>query len=134
TLRERLLITTPEQTFDDTQLVDALRRMGLESTLERVGGLDSEHDWADALSLGEQHLIAVARLLLTPPRFAFLNQVVEGLGPEHVEHVYRELDQASITYISIGDNHHLVPHHDTILDLSEDGEWRVTAGQDVAGV
>ena len=29
---------------------------------ERLGGLDAEHDWASALSKGEQHLIAVSRL------------------------------------------------------------------------
>jgi putative ATP-binding cassette transporter len=133
-LREQLLLTIAERTFDDDQLLDALRRVGLEPVLHRVGGLDAEHDWSNALSLSEQHLIALARLLLTRPRFAFLNQVAEGLGPDQVEHFYRVLSEASITYISTGANHHLLAYHETVLELHEDGRWRLTTAKDTAGV
>jgi putative ATP-binding cassette transporter len=135
TLREQLLLTTPpERSFDDAQLRDALARVGLAQTLERVGGLDSEHDWANALSPGEQHLLALARLLLLRPRFAFLNEVVESLGPDQVEHFYRVLCEASITYLSIGENHHLIACHDMVLELQEDGRWRFTTAKDAAVV
>src|SRR5205085_5757797 len=97
TLRERLLMTHPGRTVDDETLLGVLRRVGLEAAVNRVGGLDAEHDWTSALSQGEQHMIAVARLLLFPPRFAFLNQVAEALSTDQVELLFRVLSEASIT-------------------------------------
>jgi putative ATP-binding cassette transporter len=132
TLRERLLITMPGRTFTDDQLLEALRRVGLGAIIERLGGLDVEHDWASALSKGEQHLVAVTRLLLDPPRFAFLNQVTDALGPDQVEQMYRVLSEASIAYLSIGENQHLQAYHDTVLELFDDGRWHLTTSSDAA--
>ena len=126
TLRDRLLITTPGQTFDDATLLEALRRVGLEAAVHRVGGLDVEHDWASAFSQGEQHLIAIARLLLNRPRFVFLNQVNEALSPEQVELLYRVLSEAEIIPLSIADNHDLTTYHASVLELEHEGRWRFT--------
>ena len=129
TLRERLLITTPERTFDDETLLEALGRVGLEAAVHRVGGLDVEHDWASAFSQGEQHLVAIARLLLSRPRFVLLNQVAEALCAEQVELLYRVLSEAAITPLSIGENHHLATYHDAVLELEDEGRWRFTMTQ-----
>jgi putative ATP-binding cassette transporter len=134
TLRERLQINSPDRAFGDNQLREVLRRVGLEAAVARVGGLDAEHDWGGALSQGEQHLVALARVLLIPPRFVFLDQVTEGLGPDEVGPFYRVLSEASITYLSIGENRDLLPFHDEFLDLDEDGRWRLVATKDVVGV
>ena len=134
TLRERLQINSPERAFGDDQLRDVLRRVGLEEAVTRVGGLDAEHDWGGALSQGEQHLVALARVLLIRPRFVFLDQVTKGLGPDQVGPFYRVLSEASITYLSIGENHDLLPFHDEFLELDEDGRWRLVATKDVVGV
>jgi putative ATP-binding cassette transporter len=124
TLRARLLITTPDRPVDDSTLHEVLRAVDLEAAVERVGGLDVEHDWTSAFSLGEQHLIAIARLLLVRPRFAFLNQVAETLSTEKVELMYDVLSKAEITYLTIGENHHLAAFHDEVLELDNDGRWR----------
>ena len=134
TLRERLQINSPDRAFDDDQLRDVLRRVGLEEAVARVGGLDAEHDWAGAFSEGEQHLVGLARVLLIRPRFVFLDQMTEGLGPDQVGPFYRVLSDASITYLSIGENHDLLPFHDEFLELDEDGRWRLVATKDVVGV
>jgi putative ATP-binding cassette transporter len=134
TLRERLQIDSPDRALGDDQLRDVLRRVGLEEAVARVGGLDAEHDWGGALSQGEQHLVALARVLLIRPRFVFLDQVTESLGPDQVGPFYRVLSEASINYLSIGENHHLLPFHDEFLELDEDGRWRLVATKDVGGV
>jgi putative ATP-binding cassette transporter len=124
TLRDRLLIATPGKAVDDATLLGALRRVGLEAAAHRAGGLDVEHDWASTFSQGEQHLIAIARLLLDRPRFVFLNQVTEALSPEQVELLYRVLSEAEITPLSIADNHYLTTYHVSILELEHEGRWR----------
>jgi putative ATP-binding cassette transporter len=129
TLRERLLIATPERTIDDRTLLDALQRVGLEPAVHRAGGLDTEHDWASAFSAAEQQLISVARLLLDRPRFVFLNQVTESLAEEQVELLYRILSEAVITPLTISENHHLAAYHDSILELEQEGHWHVTMTQ-----
>jgi putative ATP-binding cassette transporter len=134
TLRERLQIINPERHFDDEQLRDVLRAVGLESAVGRLGGLDVEHDWARDFTMAEQQLLSLARVLLNRPRFVFLDQVAEALGPDQVELFYRVLSEASITYLSIGENHHLLAYHDEVLELVEDGRWRLTATKDVASV
>ena len=35
----------PRKQFSDEQLIDVLRKVGLERLIARVGGLDPEHDW-----------------------------------------------------------------------------------------
>jgi putative ATP-binding cassette transporter len=134
TLRERLLLTLRDRSFSDDELLDALRKIGLTSALERIGGLDALHDWTSALSRGEQHLISIARLLLARPRFAFLEETTEALGPEQVEQVYQALSEASITYLTIGENHHLRSYHNGVLELFDDGQWNYTATRDTASV
>jgi putative ATP-binding cassette transporter len=134
TLRERLQIIFPDRAFGDDQLRDVLRRVGLEEAVARVGGLDAEHDWGGALSQGEQRLVALARVLLIRPRFVFLDQATKGLGPDQVGPFYRALSEASITYLSIGENHELLPFHDEFLELDEDGRWRLAATKDIVGV
>jgi putative ATP-binding cassette transporter len=134
TVRERLQIDSPDRAFGDDELHDVLRRVGLEEAVARVGGLDAEHDWGGALSQGEQHLVALARVLLIRPRFVFLDQVTESLGADQVGPFYRVLSEASITYLSIGENHDLLPLHDEFLELDGDGRWRLVATKDVGGV
>ena len=34
----------------------------------------SDHDWDDLLSIGEQHLLSVSRILLAKPAFVFLDR------------------------------------------------------------
>lgn len=132
TLRERLVIAIDESKFDDEQLIDVVRKVGLEEALRRIGGLDVEHDWANTLSDGEQHLVSVARILLAPPRFAFLDQIAEDLAPDQVGHLYRVLAEASIAYLSIGEDHHLMAYHERILEIHNDGRWQLTAAAEAA--
>ena len=103
------LITMPRAELRRRPARSTRCAVGLETALQRVGGLDAEHDWANAVLPGEQHLIAIARLLLTRPRFAFLNQVTEALCPDQVEHVYGVLSERRSPRISIGDKQHLSP-------------------------
>ena len=93
--------------------------------LDRVGGLDVEHDWAHTLSSGEQQLLAFARLLLANPRFAFLDQSVNALPPHRCKQLYQVLAATTISYLSVGDHVHFQEFHDSVLELHDNGSWAV---------
>ncbi len=114
----------PHKVSDD-RIWAALKEVGLEGVVERQGGLDAERDWPDILSWGEQRALAVARLLLAAPRFAFLDDTVETLETPRLERLYEALARSAITYATVGLHPALFAFHDLRLDLHGDGAWRV---------
>jgi putative ATP-binding cassette transporter len=128
-LRDQLLYGLPVDGISDDQVLAALRAVKFEPILERVGGLDEEHDWANALSAGEQQLLALARLLLVNPPFAFLDQAVSALEPQRGRQLYQLLSRTDITYISVGDHGQFQEYHDIVLELQNDGQWRTRPAQ-----
>lgn len=67
TLRELLVRTGHEHEISDERIIADLCALNLEAVLTRAGDLDTPHEWNDMLSLGEQQLIAFARLFLRRP-------------------------------------------------------------------
>jgi ABC-type uncharacterized transport system fused permease/ATPase subunit len=55
----------------------------------------------------------------------FLDRVIEALSADQVEHLYHLLAESSITYLSVGEEHGLLAYHDTVLELRDNGEWRI---------
>jgi vitamin B12/bleomycin/antimicrobial peptide transport system ATP-binding/permease protein len=133
-LREQLLYGVAENGMSDDRLLAALRAVRFESILERFGGLDVEHNWANVLSAGEQQLLALARLLVAHPPFALLDQAVCGLDPQRGKQLYQLLANTSISYISVADCVQVQEYHDTVLELQMDGQWKVRPAQRRAAV
>jgi putative ATP-binding cassette transporter len=117
----------------DEQVIALLRTLFLDGVLDRVGGLDVERDWDDALSLGEQQLFSVARAVLAAPRFIFLERPRATLGPAHADRVLNLLRERSITYVTLGDGGERLDDHDLVIELADDGGWTsktLTAGRE----
>ncbi len=122
-LRDVLLYGIGREDVSDERLLNVLREVDAEDEIE--GGLDAERDWSEVLSWGEQRAVAFARLLLSNPRFAFLDDTAEALEEARVERLYKALAGSDITYISVGGGSALMAHHDLHLELTGDGGWRV---------
>jgi putative ATP-binding cassette transporter len=86
--------------------------------------LDSEHDWPAILSLGEQQLLALTRLVLARPAFAMLDRVNATLRPAQVRAALRRLDESSITYITLAEDAEPVDLYDAVLEIDAEGAWR----------
>jgi putative ATP-binding cassette transporter len=122
TLRD-LLLTGQEQVITDDQITIALREAGLDSIRARAGGLDIEHDWSAMLSLGEQQLLALTRLILARPAFAMLDRVNTSLKPAQVRKALRRFDENSITYVALAEDAESVELYDAVLEIAADGAW-----------
>jgi putative ATP-binding cassette transporter len=121
----RGLLEPPDQTglVPDRRIEQTVHALHLEPTITRAGGFDAEQDWAHLLSLGEQQMLGVARLLLAAPRFAFLDRPHTALSPEQLEQILAILSERSITYVIIGDREERPDRCDAALILAEDGSW-----------
>ncbi|XP_075503052.1 ABC transporter D family member 2, chloroplastic-like [Primulina tabacum] len=80
--------------------------------------LDSMSEWSSVLSLGEQQRLAFARLLLSKPTLILLDESTSALDEANETHIYRLIEAAGITYISIGHRKTLYEYHKQVLRIS----------------
>ena len=137
TLREVLIRSGQEESIPETRILAMLRALDLEPVLVRAGGLDVEKDWDDILSLREQQLLALTRLLLAAPRFAFLDRISTALGAEEVARVLKMLSKSAITYLTLSrwtpgrrGTDEKLENYDAVLELAADGGWKWRLIQD----
>jgi putative ATP-binding cassette transporter len=125
TLRHVLTSAGQEQNSSDERILAAIHDSGLDSVVQRAGGLDTEHDWPAILSLGEQQQFVVIRLILARPSFAFLDRVSTALGPALLERSLQRLTISSITYINFDQAGDSAPVelYDAVLQINVDGAW-----------
>jgi putative ATP-binding cassette transporter len=123
TLREQLLYATGREGATDDELYAALRAVRFQPSADEVL-LDEERDWPNTLSLGEQQLLAFARLLLARPAFAFLDEPTSAVSSEKTRHLYEALAETGISYVTASSDAALRKHHDIVVELLPGGRWR----------
>ena len=124
-LREQLCYPTDEARFSNDQLRHVLDEVNLGALSSRYPDLDVKQDWPRILSLGEQQRLAFGRLLLNAPRFVVLDEATSALDVATEDHLYALLRQRELAVISIGHRPTLKQFHDTVLELSGNGDWRL---------
>jgi len=123
TLRELVVRAGYEAEVSDAQVLTVLRELQLEKVITRAGGLDVERDWNNILSLDEQQMLVLARLLLAAPRFALLDRIGTALTPPQVEQVLDTLTRNAITCLSVDHGESRLDRYNAVLDLHEGGSW-----------
>lgn len=129
-LRSQLLYPNTSCQVTDEQLHEVLEQVNLAHLPERVGGFDVELEWADVLSLGEQQRLAFARLLLTKPRYAILDESTSALDVANERRLYQLLKETGTAFISVGHRPTLVQYHEHILRLVGNTNWHLISAKD----
>jgi putative ATP-binding cassette transporter len=125
TLREILLRTGEVEQVPSERILESLDALSLRTALDKAGGLDEEQSWAEILSLGEQQRLSFARVLLAEPRFVFMDHPSRGLSECPLGDLLQLLKQRGITYLTLGDTSDDTRYYDRILEIDDDGSWRV---------
>ncbi|MEB3356601.1 MAG: ABC transporter ATP-binding protein/permease [Synechococcales bacterium] len=120
-LRQQLLYPYGDPATDEAELRHVLQQVEL-ADLSKMN-LDTVADWGQRLSVGEQQRLAFARLLLFQPTYAVLDEATSALAIDQEKHLYDQLSQTDITYISVGHRSSLVPYHRQQLTLSPNQRW-----------
>ena len=118
TLRDQLLYPNLDLKVDDSQLKEILIRVNLADLAQRHDGFDTEQNWSQVLSLGEQQRLIFARLLLNQPKYAILDEATSALDANNEAHLYQELQASGMTFLSVGHRESLSNYHQSILDLT----------------
>ena len=118
TLRDQLLYPNLEMKVDDLQLKQILIQVNLPDLAQRHGGFNTEQNWSQVLSLGEQQRLIFARLLLNKPNYAILDEATSALDSHNEELLYQQLRDSGMTFLSVGHREKLSNYHQSILDLT----------------
>lgn len=128
-LRTQLLYPQVDRMISEEELLQWLQRVGLPQLADRVGGLGAERDWGRLLSTGEQQRLAFARVLLAKPTYVLLDEATSALDATNEALLYAQLEQLSITAISVSHRAALLKYHHTVLELTGEGHWRLEAAE-----
>ena len=125
TLRQLCVRANRQTEVSENRILEVLQSLELSSVVTRVGGIDQECDWNEMLSLGELQLLAVVRVCLAMPRFAFLDRLGTAMTALQVEHILELLTKTGITYLTIGNREDKETDYDAVLSLAGDGSWEM---------
>lgn len=129
-LRANLMYPRDPDTDSDPPTDEALTRVldlvDLRELPERMGGFDAVVDWADTLSLGEQQRLQFARLFLSQPSLAIIDEGSSALSIGAERSMYKLIHDLGVTAVTVGHRPSLLSYHDKILRLGKsDGSWEL---------
>jgi len=130
TLRDQLLYPKLDADITEERMREVLKQVNLADLPEKVGGFDTELDWADVLSLGEQQRMAFARLIIVQPRYAILDEATSALDLQNEARLYEYLRKTTSIFISVGHRASLLQYHDRVLELRGDQSWHLLPAKD----
>jgi len=112
--------------FPEKNILEILHTLKIDSLISRFGGLDSPQQWENIISLDTQQLVVLARVLLSQPRFVFLEKPSTTLNPEQVTWILGTLTEQSITYVTFEDEDCDADpdYYDALLELNGGGNWK----------
>ena len=124
-LRDALLRTGMESVTTDAQIAAVLRKLGLEEAVERVGGLNADKDWDDVFSIGEQHMLSVARIFLARPVFVYLDRPGSSMPKSQISTILDMLREQGIGVVVLAKNGEARLRYDSTLEIKADGKWDI---------
>jgi len=101
TLREALLYPNVDSKVPDEKIKTVLELCGLSYLKNRLNDI---RYWSMEFSLGEQQLIAFARIFIVEPKWVFLDEATSALDEETEQHMYELLQTTfpDMAIVSVG--------------------------------
>ncbi|WP_293348132.1 MULTISPECIES: hypothetical protein [unclassified Microcoleus] len=68
-------------------------------------------------------------MLLNKPSYAILDEATSALDSSNEKHLYQQLQESGMTFLSIGHRESLSNYHQNILDLTADRTWSLKSSE-----
>ncbi|MES2996167.1 MAG: SbmA/BacA-like family transporter [Verrucomicrobiota bacterium] len=130
-LRNVLVISDKEDDISDATVEKVLADLDLTAVLARIGGLSADRNWDDELSIGEQHLFSLARLILAKPRFVFLDRPGSSLPKAQIASLLDLLRVNHISCVVLAKNGESNLPYDRHLEIHADATWSITRNDEL---
>jgi putative ATP-binding cassette transporter len=114
-----------ESITEDSEITTVLRKLGIEDVVERAGGLGANKDWDDVFSIGEQHLLSIARMCLAHPAFVFLDRPASSLPSVQIASILDMFTDQKIGVVVLAKNGESQLGYDVHLELKAEGQWAI---------
>ncbi len=118
TLTEQLIYPYNYTDIKEERLYEVIEKVGLSYLTERFGGLNTQQEWSEILSLGEQQRLAFGRFLVAKPKYVILDEATSALDINNEEKLYNFLREMSTTFVSVGHRPTLRKFHQVVINLS----------------
>lgn len=127
-LRQVLAYPKPSESYTDEQFYDVLDKINLSDLKEK---LDITCEWSKILSGGQQQKIAVGRVLLSKPKWLFLDESTSALDAASEHHMYSLIQNElkDTTFVSIAHRPSVEKYHQQTLFFkkTEDGHLKLSS-------
>ncbi|KAE8986349.1 ATP-binding cassette sub-family D member 3 [Phytophthora rubi] len=107
----------------DEDLLHFLEKVQLGYLVDREGGWDVIHDWADVLSGGEKQRVAMARLFYHKPQFAILDECTSAVSVDVEGAMYSYCREQNITLFTVSHRKSLWTYHEYVLRFDGRGHY-----------
>lgn len=107
----------------DKDLMEFLEKVQLGYLVDREGGWDVIHDWADVLSGGEKQRVAMARLFYHKPQFAILDECTSAVSVDVEGAMYSHCREQNITLFTVSHRKSLWKYHEYVLRFDGRGNY-----------
>src|SRR5947208_16723886 len=133
TLRRAATYPRASEDFEDEEIADALKAVGLEHLVEKIDDKDAK--WDRTLSGGDQQRLAFARLFLHKPDIVVMDEATSALDPDSqtmlMNLVKERLPETAI--VSVGHRPELEAFHERKVNLvRREGGAKLITGEVVA--
>ncbi|MEO5915713.1 MAG: SbmA/BacA-like family transporter [Luteolibacter sp.] len=125
TLRELLVRTGMEKVVPDAVIMGILVSLGVNDVVARANGFDADQNWDDMLSIGEQHLLSMARIFIAKPAFVFMDRPGSSLAKNQIAGIMDMLSQQGIGVVILSKNGESRLKYDSVLEIKKDATWEV---------
>jgi vitamin B12/bleomycin/antimicrobial peptide transport system ATP-binding/permease protein len=120
TLRAAVTYPAKPDRYDGAAMLGALRAAKLDDV---IGELDSDDNWQQRLSGGEQQRLAIARAILAKPDWLFLDEATSAMDEMMEAEIYEILARKlpGTTIVSIGHRASLAQFHERRIEMRPAG-------------
>uniref|UniRef100_A0A7S1IA94 ABC transporter domain-containing protein n=1 Tax=Eutreptiella gymnastica TaxID=73025 RepID=A0A7S1IA94_9EUGL len=103
----------------DAELLDMAMRLGLDTLIQRVGGLQGVmDDWDQVLSGGEAQRVCIIRAIWGRPQAVVMDETTSALDLDTERMVFELMTAMGMAIISVGHRPSLKAYHDFLLDMT----------------
>jgi putative ATP-binding cassette transporter len=120
TLRAQLAYPSDPKLLSDSEAEFLLSTVRLPCLL---GDLDKVCSWSQILSLGEQQLLVIGRLLFHKPSFVILDECTSAMDEDIEQEIYRLVIKTGAGILSIAHRSTLLPFHHKLIKVDKDGNY-----------